>query len=91
MTKTKRGLPQSAGSLMFKFFRGGSNKELLSDAERQNLANIKASLRNKNEDGFTGGESGISHEHFGSARLWLENIIAKYNLQPIIYFRFGVF
>ena len=69
--------------LLRMYFRHGANKSTLTPKEQRILANIKASVRNARDDGFLGGETGVSQSHLSQATAWLQEIIAKYQLKPV--------
>ena len=65
----------------------GAKKTSLSESEKKRLSNIKASFRNAKDDGYVGGESGVSMSHFKNSADWLEKIIDKYKLELPIHGR----
>jgi hypothetical protein len=69
------------------YFAKGANKSNLSEAEKKRLSSIKASFRNAKDDGYVGGESGVSINHFKNSADWLEKIIDKYQLELPIHSR----
>jgi hypothetical protein len=69
------------------YFAKGANKKCLTESEKKRLSNIKASFRNAKDDGYIGGESGVSISHFKNSADWLEKIIAKYKLELPIFSR----
>lgn len=77
-THSKTGLERTASAL--RYFERGANKSRLTNKEKRRLSNIKASIRNANEDGYIGGESGISPDHFARSAEWLEHLISAKGL-----------
>ena len=69
------------------YFAKGANKAGLSEAEKKRLSNIKASFRNAKDDGYVGGESGVSLTQFKNSADWLEKIIDKYKLELPVHSR----
>ena len=56
------------------------NRNRLTAGEFNKFKNIKASFRNIAEDGFVGGESGVSDNHINKSMEWLRSIVDKYQL-----------
>lgn len=69
------------------YFAKGANKACLSEAEKKRLSNIKASFRNAKDDGYVGGESGVSMSHFKNSADCIEKIIGKYKLELPVHSR----
>ena len=55
------------------------NQDIITTAQRHQLSNIRASLWNAQDDGFIGGESGISPLHFKKSAIFLQSILTYLN------------
>lgn len=78
-THKRSGLKRTARAL--RCFNKGANKSQLTAAEKRRLGNIKRSMMNAKDDGFIGGNAGISPEHFERSAEFLEELIVRLGLQ----------